>query len=62
MKASGWAVLRLVLVGAVLFLMAAQGCLLLWGGQGAFSQVERLLGLLLALVVLVILLWVKTDE
>jgi len=52
-------VMRFLLILAILVAILAQACILLWGGEGALSQGERVLGLLMCFVVLLILLGVE---
>ena len=50
------AVLRILLLFAILVAMIAQLCLLLWGGDGALCQWERVLCLVMCLLVMLVLL------
>jgi hypothetical protein len=59
MTKADWAATRILLIFAVLVAILAQLCILLWGGNGALSQGDRVLGLALCFVVLLILLGVE---
>ena len=50
---------RIFLVLFLMVLIIAELCILLWNGNGAFTQGQRLLLLILSFGLLVALLWVE---